>query len=413
MESLPRELFELVLGSMSESDDKTTLLNCCLVSRAFCAISQPLLFTTVDLASNDAPGALRRLTSFQNAVSCSPFLSNYINSASICCRMTLRSPEDPWEATTAALIPALSHVRDLALTHPKSMTWWSPPNVDLASPVCEALSLHWTSFVNLTELSLKYILSFPFHFVASPNLRSLYLDWVTSSRAPSEEYTPPHPAASIDTLRVKWFEADDFDQTAALIWFLRRSRCPVENLEFIGLPQSRDEQCSTFQMIELITPLASLKHLVIEKLDGYITNNELHSFELCTLPALRHFRTSLSHEDASHEKEGDTVFSWLTNQLHGLPFEHPLVSIEMVIPLRIEPPFPSNPRGRLSDLDDWDAFDVALLAAQKRRLTLLGAFEDEKSSKEAFFYWKSHAEKLLPRSKEMGVFNIDYTMNGT
>ncbi|KAH8809578.1 hypothetical protein DL96DRAFT_1821845 [Flagelloscypha sp. PMI_526] len=411
MESLPPELFEVVLRNLWLSKDKKALLNCCLVSKEFCAISQPLIFAKLDLQSTNGFLAHHRLSGIQTAIKGNPSLLAHTDSAILCCRSASTTDQLDEECTsiTAELIPALSHIQSLSLMYHESSNWAGEFSRG-SSPVCDALTLHWTSFLNLTELTLTYILYFPFHMLESPNLRSLYLDWVTSSTDLSGA-SVDQPTPCIDTLRLKWFEADDFDENWSLAWLLRRSRCPLENLEFIGLPQAHSEDCSTFQMIELITPLVTLKRLFIGNIDCYIARGELKSFELESFPALRHFGASLSEETVSQETEDETVFSWLTRQLNRLPFEHPLSSIEVTVPLLSDPLVLTNPRGRLIDWDDWTVFDAALSDGGTRHLILLGIFESAERPKEGCGAWKENVERLLPKSNGIGLLHVEYSFD--
>ncbi|KAH8809529.1 hypothetical protein DL96DRAFT_1628426 [Flagelloscypha sp. PMI_526] len=310
----------------------------------------------------------------------------------------------------SALIPSLTHVRELELLHHRSSYWKGRGENDSGSPVYDALSLHWTSFVNLTRLSLAYILHFPFQSLASPNLSFLSLDWVTASEDVSDVLEGYRPAPCIETLRLRWYESTDF-KDYSLVPFLRRSTCSLENLEFMGLAQDRDDDCSTFQMIELITPLTTLKTLFIGDLDEYIAEGALQIFKLTPFYSLCRFGTSVSVPEDSGETKDYTVFRWLAQQLDSLPFDHPLTSIEIDIPHdEANTPYPPNPRAGFLDREDWPAFDLALSTCRKRRLTLKGTFSDHLWGKGQFETWKVNTEKLLPMSAESGLVILTYCL---
>lgn len=152
---LPQELLDCIMNTMSASEyDKQTLLQCSLVSHSFCASSQPVLFSAVELGNANRGRAQFHVVQFLRALSSSPHLAGCVKTL-VLRRAALIS------FSLQSVLPLLTHVRRLALVPEVSLAWASiPPSVNQillqhTLPGIESLAVEHLDYMPSSVLSIS------------------------------------------------------------------------------------------------------------------------------------------------------------------------------------------------------------------------------------------------------------------
>ncbi|KAH8834560.1 hypothetical protein DL96DRAFT_1551315 [Flagelloscypha sp. PMI_526] len=149
--SLPSELLSIIFSFSSlDRESQKTLRHCCLVSRRFCAIAQPILFISIDLSEcHESPELWEEdVMLFQDAIFSNPCLGAYVENLSFLILSTVM-PE------FADLLLALQNLRELSL-YGLDKKW------DVIPSEVQAV-LFQTVFPKLSSLHLTAIEDFPLY----------------------------------------------------------------------------------------------------------------------------------------------------------------------------------------------------------------------------------------------------------
>ncbi|KAH8823037.1 hypothetical protein DL96DRAFT_1616486 [Flagelloscypha sp. PMI_526] len=353
---LPLEIISLIFQKLSADTSPTcrnqTLSRCCLVSQELCSIAQPLLFSSINIGPenplDDACGAslVQTLRRF-------PSLADSIHTL----HLTIDTRESGDGAYIANLLPLVKHTRALHVwSGVKGRIYGS-----LSPTALNSLRMFWNGpqGYQLTHLTLKWILLFPFSQLHVPHLVELKLVYVYPDRQADEIIDCPKH--QLRRLILDQFCGGTFAKGNSLLLFAGNSSRPLDSLAF-GLPLDRN-WFTVFGGIDVLLGQRknALTHFRLDYPERHYERGRLVSFDLSALESLRVFEVRMEPQQAGFLAFLD---EWLPTQLRGLSSTHPL----RLLDVRLHEP----PRLRFSKwmalpaCEAWRGFDTALCDIKRK-----------------------------------------------
>lgn len=312
--ALPTEIQDSIIQEIAANSDRNTLKQCSLVCQTLCASSQRALFSLV---------RAQRPRYLTEMLRTAPHLAKYINSL----YLDADSLEDP---ALPGSLASMSNVRSLAFDGAGS-AW----NTFMVPALVSSFQEHM--FSSITTLELSDMDSVLFSDLTCPNLQTLTLRWVRSSRngdaLPAKLF---HSPKNLRSLTLIGYAIADFLDTS-LLSFLSHVADGLDSLIFSHprlLSYSGFEPCLTryshclkFLDVGPLVCSSFLTHPPGWNLmlwhTGY-PNTDLQLLDLSVLTSLQIFQSSLLFGADIPEPQLVTLIHWLSKQLASLPPAHPL-----------------------------------------------------------------------------------------
>ncbi|TFK70670.1 hypothetical protein BDN72DRAFT_958632 [Pluteus cervinus] len=386
----PPEIFEKFIGHLADGEDaserRSNLRTCCYVSRIWCGLAQPILFSQVVLQS----WTESQVEQFYESISTRPDLQV----AFLCIKLDMQEPCP----RLVDVIQRLTKLRCLRLILDEFP--YASLHHDFLSHLPPTLKS-----TRITSLSLASICDFPvqlfFHLVA---LEELALKDMTYGGLKDPTPSPLDPSRWKPQLRVLLLSTTRYEEADIVPWFLA-SECAFDLSRlstFWAIERSNSDVAYGLVCGLVASVSSSLEDVLIDPPTGCVGNQPLtNTFPSQELQSLRIATVAMLQDGY----ESFNAVPWLINFLTNLPEPDKLEELELPCEFR-----GSNCKSQQGLIrQGWPKVDILLGSSVFRNLKDVRIICYCERGNDESFMLRSSLNLILPQLLKRGILRVEYT----